>query len=266
MTEPKEPFFFSNDEVWDRGTDWYAGLFYNAINGDLCGESSTHYTKLPTYPKTVERMHGYAPDAKLIYIIRHPIDRLVSQFIHEWSERKITAPIDEAIDLHSELTDYSYYAMQIEPFLTAYGADRILIVFFEHLLSGPQVELERIANFIGYAGKPHWHNDDATNVSSERLLKSPLRDAIVWNPAITWLRRKFVSQKVRDMIESLWQMEKRPELSYENYKKLEGFFDEDLSRLSQWIDVDLSCKTFKEVAKVSMPNWTDAVPNRPKQI
>ena len=52
MSEPKEPFFFSNDEVYARGIDWYAGLFAGAAAGDLCGESSTHYTKLPSYPRT----------------------------------------------------------------------------------------------------------------------------------------------------------------------------------------------------------------------
>ena len=98
MSEPKEPNFFSNDEQYARGMAWYHGLFKDAAPDDLCGESSTHYTKLPTYPHTVERLKEAVPDAKLIYVMRHPIDRLISQYIHEWSEGVIRVPIDKALD------------------------------------------------------------------------------------------------------------------------------------------------------------------------
>ncbi|HTO70120.1 MAG TPA: sulfotransferase, partial [Myxococcota bacterium] len=50
MSRPKEPNFFSDDDQYARGVGWYAGLFAGAAPGQLCGESSTHYTKLPTYP------------------------------------------------------------------------------------------------------------------------------------------------------------------------------------------------------------------------
>ena len=49
MSDPKEPCYFSDDDVFDRGEDWYRGLFSGAGAGDLRGESSTHYTKLPTH-------------------------------------------------------------------------------------------------------------------------------------------------------------------------------------------------------------------------
>jgi hypothetical protein len=75
MSEEKEPNFFSNDEIYANGLDWYSSLFSNAAPGDLCGESSTHYTKLTTYPHTVARMKAALPHVKLIYMIRHPIDR-----------------------------------------------------------------------------------------------------------------------------------------------------------------------------------------------
>jgi len=117
MTRLKEPNFFSNDEQFARGGDWYLSLFKHAAPGDLCGESSTHYTKLPTYPKTVERLYERLPDAKLIYVMRHPVNRLISQYTHEWTEREIDVPIDEAIERYPRLTDYSRYTMQLESFI-----------------------------------------------------------------------------------------------------------------------------------------------------
>ncbi len=56
MSTPKEPNFFSDDTVYAQGLAWYHGLFSEAAETDLCGESSTHYTKLPDYPHTIERL------------------------------------------------------------------------------------------------------------------------------------------------------------------------------------------------------------------
>ena len=84
LPELKEPNFFSDQ--YARGWDWYAGLFAEARASDIVGEASTHYTKLPTYPETVSRMWDHLPDAHLIYVMRDPIDRLVSQYIHQLKE------------------------------------------------------------------------------------------------------------------------------------------------------------------------------------
>ncbi|MGB3560491.1 MAG: sulfotransferase domain-containing protein, partial [Geitlerinemataceae cyanobacterium] len=90
MSELKEPNFFSNDEQYARGMDWYLSLFQGAPEHSLCGESSTHYTKLPTYPNTIDRIGKHLPQVKLIYVMRHPIDRLVSQYVHEWSQGRVS--------------------------------------------------------------------------------------------------------------------------------------------------------------------------------
>src|SRR5215469_9765623 len=78
MSRPKEPNFFSDDAAYARGWRWYESLFKDAAATDLRGESSTHYSKLPTFPRTLERMLRYLPRVKVIYVMRHPIDRLVS--------------------------------------------------------------------------------------------------------------------------------------------------------------------------------------------
>ena len=77
ISDPKEPNFFSDDAVFRRGMNWYASLFDSAESGAMLGEASTHYTKLPTHPKACERMLAALPDAKLIYVMRHPVDRIL---------------------------------------------------------------------------------------------------------------------------------------------------------------------------------------------
>lgn len=248
--------YFSNDEQFSRGAGWYHSLFSAAQPGDLLGEDSTHYTKLPTYPKTVARMHAHIPDAKLIYLMRHPIKRLISHYKHLWSERGVQGPIDEAWKKHYELIDYSCYARQIAPYLEQYGPDRILPVFFEHFVRQPQAELERICQFIGYQEQPVWHSDEANqNVSAERMRTSPVRDLIVWNPVVTWLRRKFVTQSLRDKIKRHWQIKEAVQLNAQSIEQMEQIFDEDLAQLGALLDLNLNCQSFESIAKESCPQW-----------
>ena len=70
MTTPKEPNFFSDDDVFAKGAGWYKGLFADAAPGDLKGEASTHYTKLPTYPDCLPRLAQMLDAPRLIYVIR----------------------------------------------------------------------------------------------------------------------------------------------------------------------------------------------------
>lgn len=258
MSEPKEPNYFSNDEEYARGEDWYRGLFAAARPDDLCGESSTHYTKLPTYPATIERMQRLLPNVKLIYVMRHPVDRLVSHYVHEWSERTIRGPIDEVVRECPRLTEYSRYARQLQPYIEAYGRQSILPVFFERMIAHPQAELERVCAFLGYTGAPRWRDDSARqNVSNERLRRSRVRDAIVWNPLVTVLRRKLVPQGWRDAVKKLWQYKGKPKLGEAARKELCRVFDEDLAVLGGWLGVELTCANFKSTARDAVLDFVE---------
>ena len=110
MVTPKEPNFFSDDDVYARGISWYRSLYEQTDKYLLRGEASTHYTKLPTYSSAVARLSTHlSPDIKLIYVVRHPIERIVSHYIHEWSRNNIKEEINTAIKLYPELIDYGRY-------------------------------------------------------------------------------------------------------------------------------------------------------------
>ncbi len=256
MSRPKEPNFFSDDDVWERGIDWYAGLFAAAQPGQLRGESSTHYTKLPTHPRTIERLAGSVHTRRFIYVMRHPVERLVSHYIHEWTQRVYAESIDEAVSRRPELIAYGCYARQLRPWLERFGRDAVLPVFFERLAVAPDTELARIARFVGYAGEVRWQGDlGARNVSSERLRKSALREALVASPALTALRRRFVPKPVRDWVKRAWQMRDRPVLSPESRLAVERSFDADLAELGSWLGVPLSCATFSQVTAELEAGW-----------
>ncbi len=256
----KEIGFFQGGENWGRGVPWYAEQFADAPEGALIGESCTEYTKLPTFPETVTRLKRTLPGARLLYVVRHPVDRLTSHYVHDWSKRLVTDPIDRAIESHPVLVEYGRYAMQLEPYLHAFGPERILLVPFAGLTTDPQPVFEQIGAFLGAPETFRWVAEEKkANVSRERLRNSPLRDAIVWNPVSTWLRRHLVPRGVRDAIKGLWQMKKRPELAPEVRIRVTETFDADLRILSKWLGLDLTCSNFKEMTLC--PEW--AVEARP---
>ncbi len=258
MSEPKEPNFFSDELNWAKGLDWYSSLFESMPEGDLKGESSTHYSKLPTYPLCVARMREHIPHAKLIYVMRDPVERIVSQYIHEWSQRVISddCPIDVAIEQYPMLIDYSRYAMQLRPYIEHWGPGRILPVFFERLMSDPQPEFERVGQFLGLESGMQWVSDEAQNVSSQRQRRGPVLNAVLGNRVLQILRRTLMPESVRAKFRSRWTMKQRPVLSEQAIALLHERLDPDMKELGIWLGRDLDCARYREViTRETSPEW-----------
>ncbi len=256
MSDPKELYFFSDDPVYARGLDWYASHFADAAPTDLCGESTTHYAKLPTYPKTIERIAAATPDASFIYVMRHPIDRLVSQYTHMWLEREVTVSFSDAVDgAVPELVDYSRYTTQLTPFFEQFGQDRVLPVFFDRMHAQPDLELERVCSFLRYTGTPSWQHDlGANNVSSERLQSSATRDRLKDIPGYQQMRALIPEQAI-ERVRDRWRPKERPSLSEAQLQRLTSIFDADLAVLGEWVGADLNCENFKTVSAAIALEW-----------
>lgn len=233
MTDPKEPNFFSDDAVYSHGLEWYEQLFMNAPAGSLKGEASTHYTKLPTHPASLARLSAALPAPKLIYLIRNPISRAVSHYIHEWTQGVISDDIETAFVRHPELVSYSCYGMQIAPYVEAFGAGNIFLSSLEVMNRSPQALLNRVGAFLGCAGTLSWQDERAKmNVSAERFRRLPLQGLLVDNAVATALRRSLVPKSLRDRIRQGRQMTIRPELTQSLTSRLERVFAEDHARLA----------------------------------
>lgn len=265
MSTPKEPNFFSDDHNFAKGIGWYASLFQDAPADSIWGESSTHYTKLPTYPAAVDRFAEHLSDAKLIYVMRDPVSRLISHYIHEWSEAKITVPIDQAVEMHPELLDYSRYAMQLEPWMNRFGSDHVLPVFFERMVERPDAEFARICRFIGLAGQSSWSKEvGASNVSATRIRKSTVRDMVLDVGVLKVLRRTLLPESLRDKIKSRWRMNERPELSRDRLEWVRDQLDADITRLGTMLGIKLDCACFRHAILdcVISPEWAKPASER----
>jgi hypothetical protein len=154
MSEEKELNFFLEDKNWPRGREWYESNF--TVPAKIHGEASPDYTKYPKVQGVAARMHSLVPDAKLIYMVRHPIDRIVSQYIHDRGSGVETRSLSDALrgngTVPMDSTRFihrSSYFMQLQQFLPYYPKDRVLVLTQEDLLRNREETLRAAFRFLG---------------------------------------------------------------------------------------------------------------------
>ena len=149
MPAVKETDFFVEELNWSRGVDWYRRQFRGA-GGDVraIGEASPAYTKYPMYGGVPDRMASVIPDARLIYLVRDPIERIRSHYEHCVLVGTETAPIEEAVLRDPRYLDCSRYALQVSRFLHHFPSEQLLIVRSEDLRERRVETLREIYRFL----------------------------------------------------------------------------------------------------------------------
>jgi hypothetical protein len=259
MSTPKEPNFFSDDDNYARGIEHYLACFEGFRPGQIVGESSTHYTKLPTWPHSVERMAAVLPDARFVYVMRDPIERILSQYVHEWTQREVALPLERAVLEHERYVAYSQYARQLAPFVQRFGRERILLVGFERMLARPDAELERICAFLGDPSPepPRWQEIPARNVSAERLRRSALRERLLALRPVRALADRLPAG-LREALKRPWRLRERPQLSEAIRAQLVAQIDPDLAALSSQLGLPLRCESWSRLALEAPLDWAPA--------
>ena len=168
MSRPKELDFFIEELNWSRGLDWYRSRF--DPEAPVRGESSPNYTAHPVYAGVPERMAELIPDAKLIFMVRDPVDRVRAGYYHQYSNRTESRPIREAVlDPASAHIPRSMYHLQLTRFLERYPMERVLLLEQDELRDDRRDALRRVYRFLG-VDEEFWHD-----TFSEPLLESATR-------------------------------------------------------------------------------------------
>jgi hypothetical protein len=149
MSKPKETNFFCRPDHDGHDLAWYRGLFSGS--GPQFGESSPNYTKRHLFDGVVERMQLVLPDIRLIFLARDPIDRAVSHFLHNVAKGRVSSRGFSSYfdDLDNPALLTSRYDYQLEPFVQAYGLDRLLVMASEDLRDDRAGALKRVFAFLG---------------------------------------------------------------------------------------------------------------------
>jgi hypothetical protein len=148
MSRLKELKFFLRDD-WRDNVDWYARQFDDA---PVRGESSPNYSMHPFLPSAAEPMSEVLPDAKLIYILRDPVDRVVANYVEHvhlgFESRPIGATLDNVEDPAHPYVCPSRYASQLQRFLACFPGEQILVVDHADLLHHRDDTMARVFRFL----------------------------------------------------------------------------------------------------------------------
>lgn len=244
MSRDKETDFFIPGRNYGRGLQWYLDQFDPAL--PIRGEASPNYAKLRDFPDVPQTLSRHAPDARLVYVVRDPVRRAVSQYAHSWNMGMALPPPAQLADTHEYLSilDISSYARQLDPWRALFGPKRILIVDFDALLADPQAQFDRICAHVGADPMPvaalaaHNATSELSRVPRPllRLAQGPLR------PLLT----RLLDQRMRDRLRGL--------AAFGPDRKPPEFPAPLLARLRQ--DLAEDAARFRHLSGMDFPHWS----------
>ncbi|MFD0660615.1 sulfotransferase [Thermocatellispora tengchongensis] len=173
MSAVKEPKFFLTDgppptgggpgdartyreHVWRR--EDYLALFEGAPPGALCGESTPFYL----YDRAAQRrIRAAIPGARLIVVLRDPVERAHSNWTHLWSAG--LEPIGDVVRACAEeprriaagwapfwhYLSLGRYGEQLEHLYSLFPREQVLVFRYRDLVDTPARALDRICAFLG---------------------------------------------------------------------------------------------------------------------
>jgi hypothetical protein len=141
MCSPKEPRFFSHDDIFARGLAWYESLFELARGKKAIGEGSTSYATSSRDQKSAERIAEVVPEARLVYCVRHPMRRIESIWMQHhvsafalgrnFSEGKVSADFNADVLANPGFVETSCYWKRINTFRERFRDDQIFVFFWK---------------------------------------------------------------------------------------------------------------------------------------
>lgn len=248
MSQIKELNFFNEQFNWQKGMAWYEAQFSGEAK--IYGEASPHYTNYPMFPGVVAKMHALVPKARLIYLVRDPIDRMVSQYLDYVKGYHEKRAIEEAFK-DSDNNEYfarSRYYFQLGQYLKFFSPEQIFVESAENLMNDREPTLKKIYRFLGV--DENFRSDKITeekNVNEKKLKqKKPRRwvryvlsDKFVLAPVKKVFPETY-RDKVRKFLLPKAEPVERPVISNALKERLGNILKEDVDKLRAFTGISFS--------------------------
>lgn len=227
----------------------YHKLFEGASNEIAIGEATTWYLYSRRAPKLIK---SYIPDVKLIVVLRNPIDRAYSAYMHAVRDNREYLDFEAALQVEDErindnweyLWHYQkigFYSEQIERYLSEFDKKQFKFFLFEDFKQDPQKLISSIYDFIGVEQTALPGKVERFNVSGKKrsiLLDNFLKDTSlakqIIRPFMPKDFRRSLAKKAR-----LLNLQKQ-DLPQHIRKRLRDTYREDVLKLQKIIGRDLT--------------------------
>ena len=188
----KEVHYFSLHA--DRGPHWYASHYAAAHPLQIRGDITPYYL---FHPEAPGRIHSLLPAARLIVLLRDPVERALSQYFHSVQLGLEDLPLEQALAAeatrlagaeaalrqpggrHRSHQEHSYlsrsrYGGQLSRYGALFPRRRILLLRSEDLFQRPQRVWRRLERFLGLGRAPLPEAVPVANASGAAAAAVPL--------------------------------------------------------------------------------------------
>lgn len=247
---PEDQMRFDRRVIADRTQ--YESLFADITTEKAYGEASVAYMYIEG---TAERIHSHVPDMRLIAILRNPVDRAFSSYWHMRRDgREPLATFSEALQAEEtrmqEGWDYIWhytrlglYHNQLQTYYDLFSPHQIALFLFEELQQDPTGVVREICRFLSIDDDFIPNTSVKYNASGTPRLRTlhqfishPNRVKDALKPLVPLGVRK----KMGIRLKSLNVNTNKPVMASETRKQLQELFCDDILRLQDLIDKDLS--------------------------
>jgi hypothetical protein len=235
----KEMRFYWRED-WRERMAWYQSHFVDMIT-PVRGEATPAYSAHPFHPDVPERIHATVPDARLLYIVRDPIDRIVSHYIQQRADgdrRSFEERMREYDKPDNSIVCPSRYAAQIDRYMEFFPLSQLLVIDQHELKHERRATLRQIFAFLevdsGFCSPVFDHE---SNARSDKYALTPVGER-VFHRLIDPVGRRLAAQRWPELRPSVRRVlsEKitdRPVVEGELREKLARLLQPEVERLRE---------------------------------
>lgn len=235
ISHPKEPNYFNKAIHYESTRSEYEALFENSGSLPLCGEGSVSYTNPNRIHFIPKRIHDAIPDCRLVFMVRHPIKRMESEWKMHQRLGKTSQSFSDALQYDMMLYNHGMYWNLLTHYLKYFDKEQILIVFMEDLKNSFDNEIVRVLKHIG--ANPEYklsatQSNSARNYRKDTGVSSLLKKIL--GDGIRSRLPEPLKEKLRKSITKEWHYEINWDLDV--YNEVIQYFTEDSQSLLEYCE------------------------------
>lgn len=231
-----EPHFFSTE--YDRGRDWYLGLFVGGGDRKL-GEKSADYLAHPEAPRRIAEL---LPDVQIIVQLRNPIERAYSDFCMLYRRGTVTGdPRPYFLPLTTPQPRFlndGLYRQHLDRFLSFFPREQIKVILHDDIRERPLEVISEVCDHIGVVAPEAPALAARVNDGGAALLPIAMRRALrPLKPLASPWRGSGWFEAIRAPFARNVEY---PPLEHDLRQRLRDFYADDVARLGRLLGRDLS--------------------------
>jgi len=229
----------------------YLKLFSKVKDEKAIGEASPGYLR---DPETPELIHEKVPNAKIIIMLRDPVQRAFSHYLMK-KTNGLEKPLHQIIEDYMKGKKYDtdsidriisagLYTDNIKRYMNIFGSQNIKILIFEKFVKDPTNHVKEVLNFLGVDSKLPSNIGKVYNAYSEprgKIAEMVLSNQVIWKIGAKLIPRN----SRRGLKKKVFLKDKeKPELSEKDGRLLQKFYKEDVSNLEKLLGRKFPWKWF----------------------